>query len=108
MRVRPSWASSARMRRVAATPSRRGIWMSIRMTSKTPSRQMSTASMPSAAKVSSTPKICMTVLSTSWLVGLSSAARTRSAAGSGAGCEWGSAASVAGSPQAWKASGGVS
>ena len=62
---RPVSASAARRARVAATPSISGIWMSIRMRSKFPARQAATALAPLSTRVSSTPKMPMTVDSTS-------------------------------------------
>ena len=53
------------------------MWISIRITSKRPVFQAATAAAPSATTSRDKPTDAMMVLSTFWLVGLSSAARRR-------------------------------
>jgi len=64
------------MATVALGPSITGIWTSIRMISKAPAAQASTALAPFSTISSSMPSWSIRVRSTIWFTGLSSAAST--------------------------------
>ena len=76
VRARPR--SAARMARVAVRPSMTGICMSIRMTSNRDRPTASTARAPFSTVTTSAPAEPRISWTTRWLVGWSSASRTRS------------------------------
>ncbi len=77
---RPAWRRSARMRRVASMPSRRGICRSISTMSKCCQSSTSIASCPSAANCTCRPELCSSSRAICWLISLSSTSSTRAPA----------------------------
>ena len=76
MMQRSAAPSPSRIAAVAAKPSMRGIWQSIRIRSYRVCDIASSAALPSAATSTSKPRLSSNKVATIWLTSLSSANRT--------------------------------